>query len=69
MEKTNSNSISFRSDSKNEDNKTEISANSTDGSESCEESNSNKQLCPYVPQVVCVKALFKFSNRKILHKI
>ncbi|XP_076182323.1 eukaryotic translation initiation factor 2-alpha kinase 1 isoform X1 [Ptiloglossa arizonensis] len=51
VEKTNSNSISFRSDSKNEDNKTEISANSTDGSESCEESNSNKQLCPYVPQV------------------
>ncbi|XP_053979974.1 eukaryotic translation initiation factor 2-alpha kinase 1-like [Hylaeus volcanicus] len=46
----NSNSISFRSDSKNENNKTENSTNS-DSSNSFEESNSNNKLCPYVPPV------------------
>ena len=48
-EKTNSNSISFRSDSKHQDHRTENNTNYTDGTDSYDESN--KRLCPYVPQV------------------
>ncbi|XP_076670116.1 eukaryotic translation initiation factor 2-alpha kinase 1 isoform X2 [Andrena cerasifolii] len=48
-EETNSNSISFRSHSKHQDHRTESNTNYTDGTDSYDESN--KRLCPYVPQV------------------
>ncbi|XP_078042379.1 eukaryotic translation initiation factor 2-alpha kinase 1 isoform X2 [Augochlora pura] len=49
IERTTSNSISFRTDSKNLDDKKETNTNYTDATDSCEESNS-KKLCPYIPQ-------------------
>ncbi|XP_033333508.1 eukaryotic translation initiation factor 2-alpha kinase 1 isoform X2 [Megalopta genalis] len=50
IERTTSNSISFRNDSKNLDDKMENNTNYTDGTDSCEGSNSNNKLCPYIPQ-------------------
>ncbi|CAD1473469.1 unnamed protein product, partial [Heterotrigona itama] len=47
-EKTSSNSISFRNDSQLQSNKTKSITNYTDGSNSCEESNKNKIVLPYV---------------------
>ena len=59
-EKTNSNSISFRSDSRHQDHKTENNTNYTDGTDSYDESN--KRLCPYVPQVVRMNFSSKLSS-------
>ncbi|XP_076245858.1 eukaryotic translation initiation factor 2-alpha kinase 1 isoform X2 [Calliopsis andreniformis] len=50
IEKTNSNSISFRSDSNQQQQVTENSTNYT-SSDSVEESESNKKVCPYVPRM------------------
>nr|XP_003704942.1 PREDICTED: eukaryotic translation initiation factor 2-alpha kinase 1-like [Megachile rotundata] len=49
IERNISNSISFRSDSKYQDRKT--NNNTMDGTDSYEETSSNKQLYPYVPQM------------------
>ncbi|XP_031828562.2 eukaryotic translation initiation factor 2-alpha kinase 1 isoform X2 [Nomia melanderi] len=51
IERNTSHSISFRSDSKNVNNKVENNMNYTDGSDSYEESNNNNKLCPYIPQM------------------
>lgn len=64
IERNTSNSISFRSDSKNV-NKVENNTNYTNGSDSCEEFRNNK-LCPYIRQVVCINSLhFPFVYRHI----
>ncbi|XP_029053340.2 eukaryotic translation initiation factor 2-alpha kinase 1-like [Osmia bicornis bicornis] len=51
IDRNNSNSISFRNDSKNQDKKTENNTNYTDGTDSYEETSSNKILYPYVSQM------------------
>lgn len=53
VEKTNSNSISFRSDSKQRHYVTETNTNYT-SSDSCKESDGNKKLYPYIRQMVCI---------------
>lgn len=59
-EKTNSNSISFRSDSKHQDHKTENNTNYTNVTHSFDES---KRLCPYhAPQVVRMNFSSKLSS-------
>lgn len=51
IEKTNSNSISFRSDSEHQNNKIENNISYSDGSNSNEECSKNKILLPYMSQM------------------
>ncbi|XP_076642291.1 eukaryotic translation initiation factor 2-alpha kinase 1 isoform X2 [Halictus rubicundus] len=79
VERTTSNSISFRNDSKNLDDKIKNNTNCTDSSDSCEESNSNNKLCPYIPETneqcltlyiqmaLCEKTLQQWLNERNEH--
>ncbi|XP_076283709.1 eukaryotic translation initiation factor 2-alpha kinase 1 isoform X2 [Lasioglossum baleicum] len=79
VERTTSNSISFRNDSKNSDDKIENNTNCTDSSDSCEESNSNNKLCPYILETneqcltlyiqmaLCEKTLSQWLNERTEH--
>ncbi|XP_017758254.1 PREDICTED: eukaryotic translation initiation factor 2-alpha kinase 1-like isoform X2 [Eufriesea mexicana] len=50
-EKSNSNSITFRSNAEHQSNKTENNTNYSDGSNSYKECSKNKSLLPYIPQM------------------